>query len=358
MSVDLIILTGFLGSGKTTLLVDFLQQEGARDTAVIVNEVGEIGVDGAIIADGSSGIPMTLLANGCICCSLRSDLVHTITALLDQPRLPGMAPLKRIILEASGLARPGPILASLTDPELQNRNLRICVISTYDCETGALNVETFDESASQLVAAQRIIFTKIDKVGSATLAYHQAIARSVNPLAEFVMHASRAIVVSQTFRSMPARDAIHRDIQALRQVGRSSTTAPHPRIFVMTGSPAKDNIAWTEIAQWLDDVAACCGEKLLRLKALIYTVDCVEPILIQSVGTTYSAPRRMLGQVGTPGVCVLITRDIAAEEINRMLPDGVVRLSLSIPAARQKTKIFHNTWRNPCIHITHNAGVS
>ena len=87
MPVDLILLSGFLGSGKTTLLVDFLRQDAAGETGVIINEVGEIGVDGAIVAD--SNVPMLELANGCVCCSLRSGLVHTVGALLDAPRQDG-----------------------------------------------------------------------------------------------------------------------------------------------------------------------------------------------------------------------------------------------------------------------------
>lgn len=325
MPVDLIILTGFLGSGKTTLLVDFLQHEGAGDTGVIVNEVGEIGVDGAIIADGSDGIPMTLLANGCVCCSLRSGLVDTVTALLDKPRLPGMAPLKRIILEASGLSRPGPIIASLADPELQGRELRISVVSTYDCETGSLNVETFDEAASQLAAAQRVVFTKMDRVGSKTVEHHRDIVTGVNPLAELVLETVRTEAIARAFRTMPAHDSVDLALQVLRRAGRRDAT--HPRISVMTGTPTRDDVSWAEVAEWLDDVAGCCGEKLLRLKALVYTVDCPEPILIQSVGTTFSAPRRMLAQAGTPGACVLIARDIDAHEINSMLVDPVLRLS-------------------------------
>ena len=119
MPVDLTLLSGFLGGGKTTLLVDFLRDDFAGETGVIINEVGEIGVDGAIVAD--TDVPMLLLANGCVCCSLRSGLVHTVGALLDAPRLDGRAPIRRIILETGGLSRPGPIIASLADPELAAR---------------------------------------------------------------------------------------------------------------------------------------------------------------------------------------------------------------------------------------------
>ena len=92
MAVDLFLLCGFLGSGKTTLLVDYLRDPESRDTGVIVNEAGEVGVDGAIVANDSDNVPMTLMANGCVCCSLRSDLVYTLSALLDAPRPEGEGP--------------------------------------------------------------------------------------------------------------------------------------------------------------------------------------------------------------------------------------------------------------------------
>ena len=132
MAVDLFLLCGFLGSGKTTLLVDYLRDPASRDTGVIVNEAGEVGVDGAIVANDSDNVPMTLMANGCVCCSLRSDLVYTLSALLDAPRPDGEGPLQRVILECSGLSRPGPIIASLADPELARRGLRLTVVCTDD----------------------------------------------------------------------------------------------------------------------------------------------------------------------------------------------------------------------------------
>lgn len=316
MPVDLIILSGFLGSGKTTLLVDFLQQDSAGDTGVIVNEAGEIGVDGAIVADGTDSVPMTMLANGCVCCSLRSSLVQTVGALLDAPRPPGRAPLQRIVLETSGLSRPGPIIASLSDPELSGRQLRVGVVSTYDCETGALNVEAFDEAAAQLAAAQRIVLTKIDRVSPATLAHHRSVVAGINPLAQVVAETDRAQAVRLAFGPAPVAGF------AGLAGGASDTTAgtglKHPRIHVLAGT-SRPGLAWDEVASWLDDLAGFCGARLLRFKALLHVTDCAEPILIQSVGTTFSAPRRMMGQVDARDVCVAITRDMDDRDINGML---------------------------------------
>ncbi len=98
-----IVLTGFLGTGKTTLLRDFLDLPEAADTAFIINEAGEIGLDGAILADGGGDVRMAMLSNGCVCCIGGGSLAATVEALLAADRPGAQGPLRRIILETSGL---------------------------------------------------------------------------------------------------------------------------------------------------------------------------------------------------------------------------------------------------------------
>lgn len=323
MPVDLIVLCGFLGSGKTTLLVDFLRQDSMGETGVIVNEVGEIGVDGAIVADGGDAVPMTTLANGCVCCSLRSSLVDTVRALLDAPRPADRPPIRRVILETSGVSRPGPIIASLSDPELIALGLRVGVTSTYDCERGSLSVEAFDEAAAQLAAAQRIVFTKVDRVAPATLAHHRQVVTGVNPLAQVIADTDRAAAVALTFGAVVPSDPVGLALQALRSVRGAGLK--HPRIHVLTGA-ADPELSWNDVSLWLDDLAGLCGDRLLRFKALLHVTDCPEPILIQSVGTTFSAPRRMMRQMDGRDACVVITRDIDAGSINAMMGRSPITL--------------------------------
>jgi G3E family GTPase len=155
--IDFIVLTGFLGSGKTTLLADFLELPEAMNTAIIVNEVGEIGLDGAILAE-SGDVPIAMLSNGCICCSLGDDLERTVGALLasrgDGP------PLARIVLETSGLSKPGPILRSLAG--LAPLRMRVCVVATVDCCAGATTAAGFEEAVAQWAGAQTLVLTKHD----------------------------------------------------------------------------------------------------------------------------------------------------------------------------------------------------
>jgi G3E family GTPase len=325
MPVDLILLSGFLGSGKTTLLVDFLRQDAAGETGVIINEVGEIGVDGAIVAD--TAVPMLELANGCVCCSLRSSLVHTVGALLDAPRQAGRAPLRRIILETSGLSRPGPIIASLADPELAARDLRVNVVTTYDCEAGPFRATQFEEAAAQLAAAQRIVFTKLDRVSPDSIDGHRQVVADINPLAHVVAEPERARTVALAFAPPAplAEPAGPRAPASAAAWGTAAGVSPHPRIRVMKGE-ARGPLAWADLALWLDDLAGLCGERLLRFKAIVQVSDCDDPILIQSVGTTFSAPQRLRSYAGRRDVFVVITRDIDADEINAMSDEAPVRL--------------------------------
>ncbi|EFF78481.1 CobW family GTP-binding protein [Achromobacter piechaudii] len=323
MAVDLFLLCGFLGSGKTTLLVDYLRDPASRDTGVIVNEAGEVGVDGAIVANDSDNVPMTLMANGCVCCSLRSDLVYTLSALLDAPRPEGEGPLQRVILECSGLSRPGPIIASLADPELASRGLRLTVVCTDDCARDPDALADMDEAMAQFGAAHRIVLTKTDLLPDADLQARAERAAALNPLAEIIAEPERSRAVQAAFS--PSQGVADLAGLAARMLTSDSTRAAHPRIRVMAAR-AKAGISWTDFSEWLDNLAGLCGERLLRVKAVVRVSECAEPILIQSVGTTFSAPQRLTRQPDARDAIIVIARDIDAAQIRALAPDAPVEM--------------------------------
>jgi len=323
MAVDLFLLCGFLGSGKTTLLVDYLRDPAGADTGVIVNEAGEVGVDGAIVANDSGNVPMTLLANGCVCCSLRSDLVHTLGALLDAPRRDGEGPLKRVILECSGLSRPGPVIASLADPEVTSRGVRLTVVCTDDCARDPDALAEMDEAMAQFGAAHRIVLTKTDLLPASALQARAARAAALNPLAAVIAEPDRLLAVRAAFA--PARGASDLAGLAARMLACGAAAAAHPRIRVMAAR-ARAGISWTDFSEWLDNLAGFCGERLLRVKAVVRVSECAEPILIQSVGTTFSAPQRLTRQPDASDAIIVIARDIDAEAIRASAPDAPVEM--------------------------------
>lgn len=320
---ECVVLTGFLGSGKTTLLRDFLGLPEGADTAVIVNEVGEIGLDGAILREGSAGTPIAMLSNGCICCQAGSDLALTIDALLAVERPGGRGPLRRIILETSGLSKPGPVLRQLAS--LAGHRLRVSVVATYDAGCG-MRPAAFEEAAAQWAAAHRIVVTKADlladdDIREGGLARAKAEARALNPLAEIVATASRDEAVAAAFAPLTRAAA---PMPALPDI---PTMTPHPRIAVRLAQPA-GVVGYDDLAAWLDNLAGALGDRLLRLKGLVRVAESARPVLVQSVGTLFSPPRPL----GTPErdlplFLVIIARDLEVGDLEAVLPVGLFAFS-------------------------------
>lgn len=305
---DFIVLTGFLGSGKTTLLRDYLALPEAADTAVIVNEVGEIELDGAILAEAGT-LPIALLSNGCVCCSLGNDLTQTVHGMLAERDRIGLPPPARIVLETSGLAKPGPILRSLAG--LAPMRLRVGVVATFDCTRGTA-LEAFEEAAAQWAGAQTLMLTKRDAVSAAALRHARSAAAGVNPTADLVDLDDRRAAMLAAFSLRPSAPTggslLRAEAVALR----------HPRIGVMLVR-LHEPVAWDDLAEWLDNLAGMCGERLLRTKGLVRIAGATQPLLVQSVGTMFAAPRAF-ADGEQRSFLVLILRDVDTAEIAQIQP--------------------------------------
>lgn len=282
-------------------------QEGAG-TAVIVNEVGEIGLDGAILAESAGGLRLAMLANGCVCCALGSDLADTVQRLLESQA----EPPRRIVLETSGLSKPGPILRGLAG--LARLRLRVSVVATFDCLRGA-EVSDFEEAAAQWAGAQALVLTRCDLASQSRMEAARATARSLNPLAEIIDFADRGASVRAAFASRARGNFTPPE----------TTLSSHPRIAVMLVRwMAKP--AWDDLAAWLDNLSGLLGERLLRVKGVVAVSDMEQPLLVQSVGTMFSAPQPFGGPMEA-SFLVVIARDAATDEIARVTPELPVVIS-------------------------------
>jgi G3E family GTPase len=312
--LDFFVLTGFLGSGKTTLLRDFLGSTDAADTAVIVNEVGEIGLDGVVLREGGD-LPMAMLSNGCVCCQIGSDLAFTIDRLIMSPRPDGAGPLRRIILETSGLSMPGPVLRTLAT--LAEHRMRVAVIGTFDLTRGT-DVAGFDEAVAQWAASHRIVATKADLVSADDLAAAPSVIAAVNPLAEVITTQHRGSAVLSAFAPLTSAPP-------LREISPDPARA-HPRIALCLAKPVGD-VAFSDLGDWLDNLAGALGERLLRLKGLVRVRESEAPLLIESVGTMFS-PVRPLRVDGAPlSFVVIIARDVDEVELEPVAPVGLFQFS-------------------------------
>ena len=159
--IPVFVLTGFLGSGKTTLLNRLLRAEGLRDTAVVVNELGAIGIDHLLVESADDSV--VELAGGCLCCAVRGDLARTLGDLVARRAAGACSPFSRILVETSGLADPTPIESLLVaDPALAERmelaGITACVAAT----TGDVALDRYPEAARQVAAADLVVTTKTD----------------------------------------------------------------------------------------------------------------------------------------------------------------------------------------------------
>jgi G3E family GTPase len=320
MPPDFFILAGFLGSGKTTLLLDFLGQSEAGETAVIVNDVGEINIDGAMIRSLNGGLDMATLQDGCVCCSIGNDLLFTIESLLAQRAAGGHAPFRRIILECSGLSRPGRIIATLRN--LAGSGFRLAVLSTFDCINNPLVGAGFDDAAAQLTAARKIIFTKLDRVDAEGCERARDVVGGINPLATIICetHSQRRAVAA--FALDDASEVPDFAISA-KQEGLD-----HPRIEIFLARFSEPP-SWPDLSDWLENFVGALGDRLLRVKGIVRLADCADPVLLQAVGASFSQPLLMRNSPPCEDALVIIVRDTSLDDLRAIPPDLKMRVSRS-----------------------------
>jgi len=291
--VPVTVLTGFLGSGKTTLLNRLLQQPDLHGMAVIVNEFGEVGIDHDLITQTSDDT--ILLANGCMCCSVRGDLVAAMNRLGERTD----PPLRHVLIETSGLADPGPILRTMMgDAAIRGRFALAGVACTVDAVLCMGTLDRHAESVQQAAVADHLFLTKTDLLeGGAPSPELLARLREINSVARLHVardtqpQALRELVQSPKDSSeVPAGAMYYRPSQADADAPKDS--APVHRDGISSFVVERDQpLPRDAFFAWLDMVIAMRGEDLLRVKGLVHLADEPDrPMVIHGVQHLFHPP--------------------------------------------------------------------
>ena len=312
--VPVSLLTGFLGSGKTTLLRRAIAAPAFADTAVVINEVGEIAIDHYLVDLVDGGI--VELPGGCLCCAVREDLAQSLRALIERRDAGEVRRFRRIVIETSGLADPGPILFTLgTDPVLDQRLRLGCVITVVDAVTGAATLDRFAEAAHQAAVADVLAISKTDLAPfGADLATRLDV---LSPAAERIFASSASdpaavLFAAQNPRPTPPPQAGEED------AGGRGHTAIHSHGIATFTIVLDGEVRRLDFARALGGLAMARGYDLLRVKGLVRFADGPErPAVVQAAQHAMFAPEWLdrWPDADRRSRLVFIVHDIMPEEV-------------------------------------------
>jgi G3E family GTPase len=303
--VPVAVLTGFLGSGKTTLLRRLLVDESMNRTAVLINEFGEIGLDHLLVKPVAEGA--VVLQNGCICCTLRTDLREGIANILDG-RYAGTFPeFDRIVVETTGLADPAPIAQTLLiDPMLRNQVRLANIVTTVDGMLGAEQLTTHDESLRQAAVADRLVVTKTDMIPSERAQTLKTALTRLNPtarifdvnapqfdanmlLSEGVSDADTKLAEVRHWLESTGSEHVH-DGHHHGHVENVHLGGNHSVDIQSFSLRVEEEIDWTAFGIWLTLLLHRHGTKVLRVKGLLRVSEVAGPIVLHGVQHVIHAP--------------------------------------------------------------------
>lgn len=318
-AIPVAVVTGYLGSGKTTLIRHLLGHPSMGETAVIVNEIGEIGIDHAILRHIDERT--VLLASGCICCTLRGDLADELRDLVNRRGAGEIPAFTRVVVETTGLADPAPILNTLlADPLVRHQYALETVVATVDAQHGLRG----PESIRQVAAADVLVVTKGDLADSRPI---EAGLAALNPVAAVARVVGGAIDPESLFGA-PKRIS-----------GESRERCPPDRGPVHDGDVRSVCIAIDGpldrlgFGVWLTMLLHARGQEILRVKGLL-DVGGDGPLLVNAVQHVVHPPEHLAAWPDDDrrSRLVFIGRGFDAEEIERSLRAFVVPAASPLPA--------------------------
>lgn len=311
------VLTGFLGAGKTTLLNRLLKDQAMADTAVIINEFGDVAIDHLLVEQASDGVIQ--LSDGCLCCTVRGELVDTLADLIDRLQTGRIARLSRVVIETTGLADPAPVLQSIMGHPVLAQAYRLDgVVTLVDAVNGAGALDGNVEAVKQVAMADRIVLTKTD-IEPAPEELLQRLA-AINPRAA-VVASSEPQALSASLLSCGLYDPATKTADVRRWLGEEAEHQHHHRDHDHHHDHGHDHhhghehggeghrhdkrvaslslrhdrpLPFSAIETFLDILLSTQGDKVLRLKGIVELAeDPTRPLVVHAVQRMVHPPARL-----------------------------------------------------------------
>jgi G3E family GTPase len=357
------ILTGFLGAGKSTLLNRLLKDPAMKDAAVIINEFGEVGIDHLLVEASNDAV--VELADGCLCCTVRGELVDTLAELIDGMQTGRLKPLSRIVIETTGLADPAPVMQSVMGhPSIAQHFDLDGVVTVVDAVNGLSTIDTFPEAYRQVAVADRLILTKKTLADAETITQVTARLKVLNPRAPITdgddEGASQASIlinglydpgskipdVDRWLRDemAAAEEHDHHDHHGHDDHGHQHHHHHHHhahdvnrhgdqiRSYSILHDQPIDPMA---INMFIDLLRSTHGEKLLRMKAIVALTDRPDrPLVLHGVQSIFHPPVRLPAwPEGSDRKTrlVLITKDLSEDYVRDLFGAFTGKVAIDRP---------------------------
>jgi G3E family GTPase len=298
------LLTGLLGSGKTTLVRALLTRDGMADTMVVVNEFGAVGIDHELIAAVHGDV--VLLRGGCLCCGVRQDLARTLRDLHLRWRGGAIPDFARVVIETSGLADPGPVVATLgSHPLVQDAYVLRSITTLVDAEHGRRQLAAQPVGWRQVAAADRVLISKPDRVGTSERFALSRQLRTVNPVASVGTSLFGDADVGACFAPASWQAPSRRRAAAIE------VTGAHTRMIRCMTLECDRPLDWTRLRDWLAGLLDKDGDGLLRLKGILDIAGYDRPLVLQAVHHTVYPTELLAAWRGDPMSRLVLIADRA-----------------------------------------------
>ena len=317
------ILTGALGSGKTTLLKELLRAPRLQQTAVLVNELGEVGIDHHLIEHATEST--LLLENGCLCCAMRDDMKTSLKDLHSRRERGEIPRYERVVVETSGVADPVPIAYTLiAEPVLMHHYRLGNVVTLVDAVNARAQLERFEASVKQVALADRLVLSKLDLADAGEVQALRSRLAALNPAAPRLESGAPDLDPVDLLVADPYQaDAKAEEIEKWRgrlEVDGADRAAHHDAVeaHCFTFDEALD---WTAFGIWMTMLLHRHGDRVLRIKGLLNVAGVPGPVLVNGVQHIVHPPAHL---DAWPGVdrrshIVVILDGLAIDTVARSL---------------------------------------